>query len=302
MSLLTGLKRFLVPENTLKGDLDVAFAGLTTLETIAMPGNRLSGTVPTDIFKNNTGLMLMTVAGNSLTGPIPSEISAATKMYELKLSQNQLTGTIPPAIGGLVQLSKHFIIVSIDAYHFRFAFSLCPCGFLVRITETLELHSNKLVGAIPDELYSLSKLETMSIKENPGMNGTISPLIAQLSDLTSLYFGFTGIGGTIPDAMFSLTDLAEINFESAAFSGTIPEAFRRLNASLMDLFLNDNNFTGQVPEAFNHLTALGEFVSGRIIMLGACFLILKALFCSFFRNIADPRKSVDRQHLGCCLR
>jgi Leucine-rich repeat (LRR) protein len=116
MSLLTDLKRFLVPENALMGNLDVAFAGLTSLETIAMPDNRLSGTVPTGIFENNTNLTLMTVAGNSFTGHIPSGISAATKLYELKLSRNQLTGTIPSEIGRLVQLSKHFMIIFI--HHF----------------------------------------------------------------------------------------------------------------------------------------------------------------------------------------
>ena len=91
------------------------------------------------------------------------------------------------------------------------------------------------------------------------MNGTISPLISQLSDLTILYLGFTGIGGAIPDAMFSLTDLAEMNLESANFTGTIPEAFRRLNASLMDLFLNDISFNGKVPEAFEITANKGKY-------------------------------------------
>ena len=120
------------------------------------------------------------------------------------------------------------------------------------------MQTNKLVGTIPSQLYSLSKLGTVSIQENSGMNGTISPLISQLADLSVLHLGFTDIGGLIPDELFSLTKLSDISFESAKFSGTIPESFRRLNASLMSLFLNDNNFTGKVPEAFDHLTALGK--------------------------------------------
>jgi hypothetical protein len=157
------------------------------------------------------------------------------------------------------------------------------------------------VGGIPSELYSLSKLEHMSVHENPGMNGTISPLISKLSELTILDLGNTGIGGPIPDTMFSLTDLDTMNLESAAFSGTIPEAFRRLNASLMSLLLNDNNFTGRVPVAFDYLTALREFTSVATSLLRESFVTLRTFF-SFFRRVADPRKSVDRQHFGCCLR
>jgi hypothetical protein len=124
------------------------------------------------------------------------------------------------------------------------------------------LQSNKLAGAIPTELYSLSMLEHISVYDNAGMNGTISPLISKWSDLTILDLGFTGIGGPIPNGMFSLTVLDRMNLGNAAFSGTIPEAFAQLNTSLTKLLLNDNNFTGSVPEAFDRLTALGEFVCG----------------------------------------
>jgi hypothetical protein len=71
-----------------------------------------------------------------------------------------------------------------------------------------------------------------------------------------LQLGFTGLGGAIPDEMFVLTDLSEMNLEGALFSGTLSENFRMLNASLMDLSLNNNQFTGPIPEAFDYLTAL----------------------------------------------
>ena len=113
-----------------------------------------------------------------------------------------------------------------------------------------------MVGEIPDELFSLTRLTTVQVRENDEINGTINPLISRLSSLTTLQLGFTGLGGGIPDEMFLLTALSEMNLEGAQFSGTIPELFKNLNASLMDLFLNDNQFTGAVPKAFDHLTAL----------------------------------------------
>ncbi|CAB9502731.1 leucine rich repeat [Seminavis robusta] len=226
LSLLPGLRRFLAPENSLRGDLDVAFGGLTSLETFAMPDNRLQGTIPTGILRSNSQLGLLALGGNQFSGTIPSAIAGASILSDLQLDYNSLTGTIPADIGSLTRLTN------------------------------FEIQGNNFAGSVPNELYSLSRLNTVSIRENTGINGTISPLISQLTDLHVLQLGFTQLRGTIPNEMFALTDLSEMNLEGASFSGTIPEAFRNLNASLMDLFLNDNRFTGPVPEAFDYLTAL----------------------------------------------
>ena len=124
------------------------------------------------------------------------------------------------------------------------------------LTVNFEIQTNEFEGTIPTELYGLTKLNTISLRENDAITGTISTLISQLTSLSVLQLGFTGLDGPIPEEMFVLTDLAELNLEGAGFSGPIPESFKRLNASLMDLFLNDNQFTGSVPVAFDYLTAL----------------------------------------------
>ena len=102
----------------------------------------------------------------------------------------------------------------------------------------------------------MTNLSELLLGENKGLNGTIAPLISQLSSLVTLQLDFTGLGFTLPDEMFHLTNLAELNLEGAQFSGTIPESFKNLNASLMDLYLNDNSFSGPIPVAFDYLTAL----------------------------------------------
>jgi hypothetical protein len=112
------------------------------------------------------------------------------------------------------------------------------------------------VGTLPDEIFGLDKLTTLSFRSNVGITGTLSTMISQLAALTTLQAGFTEIGGTIPDSIFTLTSLDELNLENAQFTGTLPERFRLLNVTLMDLFLNENQFTGPIPEAFDYLTAL----------------------------------------------
>ncbi|CAB9523112.1 Leucine Rich Repeat [Seminavis robusta] len=240
LSLLAGLKRFLAPENALSGDLDVAFGSLTSLESIALPDNRLEGAIPTGILEMNQGLGLLALGGNQFSGPIPNGITKASRLHDLQLPFNAITGTIPIGMGNLTNLVN------------------------------LEIQRNRIVGSIPDALFSLTNLRSLSLRENAGISGGISPLISQLTSLSVVQMGFTGLEGSLPQELFELTDLSELNLENAGFSGTIHEAIRQLNASLMDLFLNFNAFSGPVPEAFDHLTALetlqiqGNLLTGSI--------------------------------------
>ena len=106
LSLLTGLKRFLAPENSLRGDLDGAFGGLSSLQTLAVPENRLTGTIPDGILEMNPNLSMLAIGGNQFSGPIPKTLARATKLTDLQLNMNSLTGTIPTEIGALSLLGK----------------------------------------------------------------------------------------------------------------------------------------------------------------------------------------------------
>ena len=106
LSLFTGLKLFLAPENSLRGDLDLAFGGLSTLQTVAVPDNRLSGTIPVGILEKNPDLAFLDLGGNQFKGTLPTALAAAAKLSDLQLNGNQLTGTIPPNIGDLSLLRK----------------------------------------------------------------------------------------------------------------------------------------------------------------------------------------------------
>ena len=106
LSLFTGLKRFLAPENSLRGDLDVAFGGISSLQTLALPNNRLTGTIPTGILEMNPDLSLLVIGNNQFGGTIPISVAGAVKLTDLKLDGNSLTGTIPTEIAALSELGK----------------------------------------------------------------------------------------------------------------------------------------------------------------------------------------------------
>ena len=90
-----------------------------------------------------------------------------------------LTGSIPPEIGSLVNLTQ------------------------------LSLHNNSLTGEIPPEIGSLTNLIYLSLKVN-SLTGEIPPEIGNLTNLNVLYLSDNQLTGEIPPEVCDLI----INFDS----------------------------------------------------------------------------------------
>ena len=87
---------------------------------------------------------------NQLTGSIPPEIVNLTNLTYLRLYDNQLTGSIPPEIGDLTNLTW------------------------------LQLHNNQLTGSIPSEIGNLTNLTNLTIYNNQ-LTGLIPESICDLN-------------------------------------------------------------------------------------------------------------------------
>jgi hypothetical protein len=68
------------------------------------------------------------------------------------------------------------------------------------------------------------------------------------------------MGGEIPSEIFKLQKLEDLLLQESSFSGTLSEDFALLNATLEDLWLNENDFSGAIPVAFNELTKLEQLL------------------------------------------
>ena len=89
------------------------------------------------------------------------------RVTRLSLYRNNLTGTIPPELGNLSQLTHFFI------------------------------YNNHISGTIPPELGQLSKLTNFDIRNNE-VSGTIPRELGNLSQLTYFDIDTNQISGTIP--------------------------------------------------------------------------------------------------------
>ena len=116
----------------------------------------------------------------------------------LYLTDKELDGTIPAALGGLVEL------------------------------ERLDLDDNRLTGPIPPDLGNMSGLEQLILAHNR-LSGEIPAELGSLSGLTELWLRNNGLSGCIPSGMRSVgaSDLGRLGFSYCA----LPKAPGNLSAT-----------------------------------------------------------------------
>ncbi|CAI9773250.1 unnamed protein product [Fraxinus pennsylvanica] len=100
----------------LAGVLPRSLAKLPYLKTIDLTRNYLRGTIPKDWVYTKLENMYLSV--NRLSGPIPKYLGNITTLVCMDLLSNRFSGTIPPELGkllNLVNLDENIPMVSLDS-------------------------------------------------------------------------------------------------------------------------------------------------------------------------------------------
>ena len=161
-----------------------------------------------------------------LSGTIPPELGKLTELSSLDLNGNRLTGEIPADLGRLSKLAA------------------------------LHLHDNRLQGRIPPELGQLTNLGQLFLYGNR-LEGTIPSELGNLSNLEALLLYSNRLSGEIPAALGQLSDLRTLNLRNNRLSGPIPTELARLS-KLEGLFLHNNLLNGRIPRELGKLSSLGS--------------------------------------------
>ena len=167
-------------------------------------------------------VMELRLSNNGLSGTIPPELGNLTLLEILYLGSNELSGTIPSELGNLTLL------------------------------RALYLGSNELSGAIPPELGNLTLLEYLYLNENE-LSGTIPPELGNLSSLEELHVSDNQLSGTIPPELGKLISQKYLRLHGNELSGTIPTELGNLS-SLEELYLHENELSGAIPPELGNLT------------------------------------------------
>ncbi|CAN0878950.1 Probable LRR receptor-like serine/threonine-protein kinase At1g67720 [Linum grandiflorum] len=90
--------------------------------------------------------------------------------------------------------------------------------------------------------------------KDKGLTGSLSPSIANLTALTSLWLGGNKLTGEIPD-LGSMRDLQSLHLEGNQLEGLIPQSLGLLR-KIHEIYLQNNNLHGKIPGSLQNKPGL----------------------------------------------
>ena len=169
----------------------------------------------------------------------------------IQLQNNNLIGTIPPAIGALPSLE------SIELYSNRLSGPIPSSIGNLRALRDLTLFDNQLRGPLPRELGQLTNVTFFALGQNE-IDGSIPPELGNLSKAEFFSFNGNRLTGPIPRELGGLTAARTLSLSYNQLEGPIPPELGRLTR-LVELQLTDNRLTGPIPLELTTLIALEQF-------------------------------------------
>ncbi len=190
----------------------------------------------------------LSLGNNNLIGSLPPALGQLVNLEVLDLNTNQLAGIIPSDLGDLVNLT--WLQLRDNQLIGRIPAELGQLSNLVR----LDLGNNHLAGSIPTELGQLTSLAQLDLSLNE-ITGSIPVELGQLTNLRGLRLGTNQLAGGIPVDLGQLTMLDTIDFGSNQLTGPIPSELGQLT-SLDVMVISSNMLAGSLPSELGGLTSL----------------------------------------------
>lgn len=180
-------------------------------------------------------LYQLLLSNNMLTGTLPSSWDSKALTY-FTVYGNKLSGPVPswPA--------PSLVMYTVG----RYGNGVCtgnqlsgqvPANLpkLMPHLKELNLQCNNLSGTLPAELGSFAELTRLDVSNNPGIQGTLPPSLGKLTKLTYLGMSDTQIGGTLPESFGELTALKTLGLQRTKVYGCIPTSWAVLGGVLRQI-------------------------------------------------------------------
>ncbi|GKB73194.1 kinase-like domain-containing protein [Tanacetum coccineum] len=264
----------LVYGNQFSGPIPDAIGNLSLLNELYLYSNKLEGHIPSSLgnCKNLNGLNLR---NNRLSGKIPGQLLQLSSLtIFLILSENNLSGSIPPEIKDLKMLS--YLSLSYNNLSGTITSSLGECISLT----VLNLSHNLFQGIIPSSLSSLRGLGVLDISQN-NLSGKIPQFLGKWNSLEFLNLSFNDFEGEVP--------VVGVFSNASAFS--VLEN-NRLCGGLVTLELPKCKETGRKKKRFPFFVLL-ILIAPMLLVVLYCL----HLFCKKKRNSQPSQSSGNERFL-----
>lgn len=212
-------------------------SGVVTALDLASLG--IEGTIPETLGRIST-LESLVLNDNHFLGTFPSFLtSAASKIIEIDLSNNELQGLIP-------KISNRNLIY-VNLAHNQFSGTLHESlGKELINLKAFDVRNNGIKGSIPISIGDMVDIHTINLSNNL-FTGKIPDSLGGLKHLQQLYLNNNNLSGTIPSSLTQDDILLEkLGLHGNYLSGTLPAALADLKL-LKSLLIDNNKFTGTIP-------------------------------------------------------
>ncbi|KAF8768874.1 hypothetical protein HU200_007438 [Digitaria exilis] len=223
--------------NSFAGQIDPRICESSgAIRVLRLSSNLFTGDFPAG-FGNCTKLEELYVDLNSISGRLPDDLFRLPSLESLSLQENQLSGRMSPRFDNLSSL------VRLDISFNSFSGYLPNVFGSLRKLEFFSAQSNIFRGPLPSSLCHSQSLKMLYLRNN-SLNGEISLNCSAMTQLSSLDLGTNKFIGTI-DSLTDCHNLRSLNLATNNLSGEIPAGFRKLRL-LTYLSLSNNSFTNNI--------------------------------------------------------
>ncbi|KAJ6750421.1 hypothetical protein OIU85_001000 [Salix viminalis] len=238
-------------DDKLEGHIPKWFMNMSTmtLELLSLAGNFLTGFEQFfDILPWNK-LRSLNLHSNKLHGSLPTPPPA---IFDYRVSNNQFTGEIPKVFCNLASLSV------LELSNNNLSGKLPPClGNRRSAISVLNLGNNNFSGDIPETFTSGCSLRVVDFSQNK-LEGKIPRSLANCTKLEILNLEQNKINGVFPSWLGILPDLRVLVLRSNRLHGVIGKPKNNVEFPRVQIVdLSNNSFKGNLPlEYFRNWTAM----------------------------------------------
>jgi Leucine-rich repeat (LRR) protein len=266
LSNLTGMQELIFNANRLTGSIPSSLRALGNLTIFSFLNNKLQGHVPCWFFGIDLPLLqVIDLAVNQFTGTLCDVTEGVeSQLFTMRLSGNNLTGTLPSSWQNLTQLNSLYISNNL------LTGSLPPHWATLSRLQSLYLSSNRLIGSIPFEYGSMSSLTYLQLSDNR-LTGTAPSSLSNLTELTILDLRDNFLGGSLESCFNAATQtkLRTVDVSNNQFRGTIPEELYSMR-SLKTIAAVSNCFDQSITPAICRSPGLENLVLDGLQSAAAC--------------------------------
>eukprot|EP01084_Bolivina_argentea_P194150 333084_1 len=147
------------------------------------------------------------------------------------------------------------------------------------VTELI-FDNNNISGSIPSTIYHLTNLETLIIRNQPLLTGSIPLEICELTYLQTLEYNSTNINQMIPSCLDQLINLNSIIFDSNyLLTGPLPinAICNLINLETFKIKYSPNLLPFIIPDCINNLKYLTHFSAVNVSLIGSIDNICNAI-------------------------